>query len=59
MILEKTSFSRKLFKKEYRKTFRYLAPNEQFELKGWLRSKMKKEDRQEKSVRITKSLAVS
>ena len=36
-VLMKMSFDRKLFKKEYRKTLRYLPPNEQQELKMWLR----------------------
>jgi len=41
LILEKISFSRRLFRREYRKTFRYLGPKEHFELKKWLRTKMK------------------
>lgn len=40
LVLEKISFSRKLFRREYRKSFRYLEPKEHFELKKWLRSKM-------------------
>jgi hypothetical protein len=35
------SFDRKLFRKEYRKTFGYLQPEEQSELKKWLRSPRK------------------
>jgi len=41
LILEKISFSRRLFRREYRKTFRYLGPKEHFELKKWLRTEMK------------------
>jgi len=41
IILEKMSFSRKLFMKEYKKTFRYLAPAEHHELKRWLRERLK------------------
>lgn len=41
LVLEKISFSRRLFRREYKKTFRYLGPKEHFELKRWLRSRMK------------------
>lgn len=41
LILSKISFDRKLFRKEYRKTFGYLQPEEQSELKKWLRSPTK------------------
>jgi hypothetical protein len=37
LILEKMSFSRRLFLKEYRKSFSYLTAEEQGELKRWLR----------------------
>jgi len=37
LILEKMSFSRKLFLKEYRKSLSYLNAEEQVELKRWLR----------------------
>jgi hypothetical protein len=37
MILEKMSFSKKLFLKEYRKSFTYLSEEEQMELKKWVR----------------------
>jgi len=37
IILGKMKFSRKLFRKEYRKTFQYLAPAEHRKLKQWLR----------------------
>ena len=48
LILEKISFNRKLFRREYRKSFRYLEPKEHFELKKWLRSRMKnRHDRHE------------
>lgn len=36
-ILRKMSFSKPLFRKEYRKTFRYLEQAEHAELKKWLR----------------------
>lgn len=38
IILSKISFDKKLFRKEYRKTFEYLRPQEQQELKKWLRA---------------------
>jgi hypothetical protein len=38
IVLSKMSFNRRLFMKEYKKTFRYLKPYEQHELKKWLRS---------------------
>jgi hypothetical protein len=41
MILSKMSFDRKLFRKEYRKAFRYPDGQEQAELKNWLRSETK------------------
>lgn len=37
LILEKMSFSKRLFLKEYRKSFMYLNAEEQSELKRWLR----------------------
>lgn len=37
LILEKMSFNKKLFLKEYRKSFSYLNTEEQSELKRWLR----------------------
>jgi len=37
IILGKMKFSRKLFRKEYRKTFQYLEPSEHRKLKQWLR----------------------
>jgi len=43
IILEKMSFSRRLFRKEYKKTFAYLAPAEHEELKRWLRAPGKQE----------------
>ncbi|AYB32865.1 hypothetical protein [Chryseolinea soli] len=43
IILEKMSFSRRLFRKEYKKTFAYLAPAEHEELKRWLRASGKQE----------------
>ena len=41
VVLEKISFSPRLFRKEYRKTFRYLAPQDHNELKMWIRDKLK------------------
>jgi len=37
VILLKMRFSKKLFLKEYRKSFSYLGPGEQEELKRWVR----------------------
>lgn len=37
MILAKVSFNRKLFRKEYRKSFKVLSAGETTELKAWLR----------------------
>jgi hypothetical protein len=41
IVLLKISFDRRLFRKEYKKLLRYLAPNEQLELKGWVRGGMR------------------
>ena len=38
VILHKVRFSKTLFKKEYRKSFAYLHPEDHLELKGWLRN---------------------
>jgi hypothetical protein len=38
IILQKISFSKSLFKKEYKKTFNYLNEGERVELKRWLRA---------------------
>jgi hypothetical protein len=40
IILAKISFDKRLFRKEYRKTFSYLEPSEQGELKKWIREKI-------------------
>jgi hypothetical protein len=40
-ILHKLSFSRSLFRKEYKKSFQYLNIEEQQELKQWLRNNIK------------------
>jgi hypothetical protein len=37
IILKKISFNRKLFLKEYRKSFRYLAFDEQAQFRKWAR----------------------
>jgi hypothetical protein len=41
IILLKISFDKRLFKKEYRKTFNYLETNDHNELKKWIREQMK------------------
>jgi hypothetical protein len=38
LILQKMSFSKKLFLKEYRKSLSYLSEEEQMELKQWVRN---------------------
>ena len=38
MILEKMSFSKKLFLKEYRKSLAYLNAEERIELRTWVRN---------------------
>jgi hypothetical protein len=43
ILLGKIRFYKKLFRKEYRKSFRYLKPDEQFQLKEWLRQRFGKE----------------
>jgi hypothetical protein len=42
MILTKISFSPKLFRKEYRKCFRYLNGDQHQELRKWVREKFGK-----------------
>jgi len=37
IILKKMSFNRKLFLKEYRKSFKHLAPHEQTQFRKWAR----------------------
>ena len=37
-ILQKISFSKWLFKKEYKKTFKYLSEEQHVELKKWIRA---------------------
>ncbi len=41
-ILKSVSFDKKLFRKEYRKSLRWLAPPEGIELKNWIRNKSMK-----------------
>jgi len=41
LILEKVSFDKTLFKKEYYKAIRLLDSNERIELRMWLNNKMK------------------
>lgn len=38
IILSKISFDRRLFRKEYKKAFRYLDVDERIALKQWVRS---------------------
>jgi hypothetical protein len=40
IILAKLSFDRRLFKKEYKKSFNYLRPDEQSQLKKWIREEI-------------------
>jgi hypothetical protein len=40
VILQKISFSKPLFKKEYKKTFKYLTQAEHRELKTWLKARI-------------------
>jgi hypothetical protein len=40
-ILEKVSFSKNLFRKEYRKSFNWLSKSESQELKSWIRQQVK------------------
>jgi hypothetical protein len=35
MVLRKISFNRKLFLKEYKKSFRYLAPEDKIHFRKW------------------------
>jgi hypothetical protein len=39
IILEKLSFSRTLFRKEYRKSLRFLTPSERNVFRKWVREK--------------------
>jgi hypothetical protein len=39
LILEKLSFNRNLFRKEYRKSFKYLNPDEHYKFKQWVRER--------------------
>ncbi len=41
IILVKMSFDKRLFRKEYRKTFNYLDTNDHNELKKWIRNQLK------------------
>jgi hypothetical protein len=45
IILVKKSFDKRLFRKEYRKTFNYLNADEHAALKKWIREKIKIGDR--------------
>lgn len=40
VILSKISFDKKLFRKEYKKAFRYLDNNERTALKNWVRAEV-------------------
>ncbi len=37
LVLKKMSFNRRLFRKEYKKTFTYLDPMDHTKLKQWIR----------------------
>ena len=41
-ILQKISFSKSLFKKEYKKSFKYLNERERVELRKWLKANVVK-----------------
>lgn len=43
IILAKVSFSKILFRKEYRKSFNWLSKSESQELKAWIRQQVKKQ----------------
>jgi hypothetical protein len=49
-ILQKISFSKSLFKKEYRKTFKYLDEGERVELKKWLKANVLKVSNEETKI---------
>lgn len=40
IILEKVSFDPKLFRKEYKKSLKFLSNKDQMELKKWLRENL-------------------
>jgi hypothetical protein len=40
-IMDKFTFDRNLFRKEYRKSLQYLSTEDQAELKEWLRTNVK------------------
>lgn len=42
LIVEKFTFHPALFKKEYRKSFRYLTVEQQSEFRSWARQKFKR-----------------
>ena len=49
-ILQKISFSKSLFKKEYKKTFKYLNEGESVELKKWLKANVSKVSNEETTI---------
>jgi len=53
MILDKLSFDPKLFRKEYRKSFKYLSPGEDLVLKKWARENFKLNNRSATITRVT------
>ena len=55
VILQKISFSKPLFKKEYKKTFKYLTQAEHQELKTWLKAKMNVNNSRMAKVRVAKN----
>ena len=52
VVLQKISFSKPLFKKEYKKTFKYLTQAEHQELKTWLKEKMNVDSSRMSKVRV-------
>jgi hypothetical protein len=50
IILEKLSFNRTLFHKEYKKSFRYLQPEERVEFKRWVRDRYREMMRRHKFI---------
>ncbi len=52
VILQKISFSKTLFKKEYKKSFKYLTQAEHQELKTWLRARINLDNSRTAKVRV-------
>ena len=56
-ILQKISFSKPLFKKEYKKSFKYLSEGERVELKKWLKENVLKVSKEEMKLSWSRSSA--